>query len=137
MSRNQADVYTENVLAALPPDLRRTLNRKQLGSLRQALSRVNAQSRHVIDMRFSIPLFFARYYFILVLGRDKRNSIQRLLMERRVEGSRVATVGIIVLIAVFLLLGLVTASALILYIIKSHLGIDIFPNKHLLDFISF
>jgi hypothetical protein len=129
------DPFTENVLAALPRRIRRSLDEAQITALRAALSRVAAGDRRGIDLRISIPVFFQRYYLVFLFRKDKRSVVQRVLSRRRDEGNRIAMVGILTLISGLVALGLLTFLLVCLYAIKSQMGIDIFPKQHLYDFL--
>lgn len=77
----------------------------------------------LIDLRFVVDLVLARYYVVLLVGRDQRAK------PRRVDGiNRVVDVSV----AVFLLLGLniLVTSILVLvaYLLKSAVGINLFPG---------
>ena len=86
-------------------------------------------SPKLIDLRFVVDLIFTRYFVVLLIGKDRRKQ-QR---EHQVSGiSKFANViaAIILIIAMSLLVSAVTF--LILYLIKSALGIDLFKG-HLTD----
>ena len=73
-----------------------------------------------------IPLFFWRFYFVLLMGRDRRRSTARSEVERRNAAGLVAD-----LVFVAALLGqLLLLLAVGLYLIKSALGIDLMKNLH-------
>ncbi len=84
----------------------------------------------------TIPLFFRRYFFVLWFGRDRRG---KTVAEERV---RTEMVPWPIRLVFYLILIWFTASSFALltfvamYMLKSFLGIDIFPNQHLRDFVE-
>ena len=81
------------------------------------------QRPKLVDLRFVVDLLFARYYVVLLVGRDQRST------PRKLDGtSRLMNV----MVAILLLLGLnVLVSSILLllaYLLKSALGFDFFPG---------
>jgi len=127
------DPYIENVLRHVPPDVARTLTRKQWNGFRQAMRSSAKPSRHSVDVRFVIPLYFVRLYFVLLIGKDRRRRVHDILSERRHRARRHA---VALFLAVAFLVVLVFVL-LVLYVLKSAAGINIFPNFHLGDWLPF
>ncbi|MFH0964480.1 MAG: hypothetical protein V2A58_10775 [Planctomycetota bacterium] len=125
------DPFVENVLAHVSPDVASTLTRAQWDGLRDALERSRSRSRHAIDLRFVIPLYFLRVYFVLILGKDRRRAVRGILVERRRRATRAA----IALVLAFLFVFLAGLLFLSLYVLKSAAGINIFPRFHLSDWL--
>lgn len=89
-------------------------------------------SPKIVDLRFTVNLLFSRFYIVLFVGKDRRKQQRSYPVSR---WTRLANI----VAAVILLLGLnvtITGSLFIAgYLVKSALGIDIFPHSHLRDFV--
>lgn len=131
------DPYTDNVISSIPADVRASFSAAQMDALQQALAKVHSRSRHFLDVRLQLPLYWTTYYVVFLLGRDKRAHIQEILINRRQRSSRAAQIGFTVLAAWLLITGAAVTAFIVLYLIKSAVGIDIFPDKHLGDFLGF
>ncbi len=88
------------------------------------------KKKHRIDLRGTIPLFFRKYYFVILIGRDTRETTQAIEADRRAGVRRVGFIMSLVFISIPLLIFIF----LLLYFLKSALGINIFPHRHLGDF---
>src|SRR5690606_14934 len=91
---------------------------EQLHALKLAFG-ARRWSRHALDLRGTLPLWRYRYYFVLLAGRNKRDGARRDQELGLAAKAMVATA----FLAFCLLLGLVA-----LYLLKSALGINLFPN---------
>lgn len=88
-------------------------------------------SKGIIDIRFSF-WFIRNWYIVLIFGRDTRNqfkAMDRGDMDKNLTSIAKLITYIILLIVLFMLF------ALLLYLLKSYAGIDIFPDAHLQDII--
>jgi len=105
-------------LAGMPEDVQESFTQEQLRHLQIAL-RTPTWKKHPIDLRSSIAFFSYHYYYAFVAGRDMRELSRQEI--------RIKRWSYLLFISVFLifctLLGL-----LVLYLIKSALGIDLFAN---------
>lgn len=108
----------EQLLARMTPEIASSFTQQQIDSLRAAI-RGPARSRHAVDLRFTLPIWRWRFYFVFLIGKDRRALTRRQEAWFRFT-ELAALVGFLTFSA---LLGL-----LILYLVKSALGIDIFPN---------
>ena len=122
------DPYVESVLSRVPEETARTLDPRQWEGLRTALRR-SAPRRHAVDVRFVLPLYFIRLYCVLILGRDRRGRVERVLGERRRRASRFAVAAVLAVVVV----ALASVVFVLLYMLKSAAGIDIFPDFHLVE----
>ncbi|MCB5262267.1 MAG: hypothetical protein LHW64_00750 [Candidatus Cloacimonetes bacterium] len=85
----------------------------------------------IIDIRFSF-WFFRRWYIIFIFGKDNRNQFRSLDKGDMDAGlATVAKVFTYIIMALVLLI----LFLFLLYLLKSYIGINIFPNAHLIDFI--
>ena len=121
------DLLADIVVADVPSDVRATMSEEQLKGVRAATSK-----RHAFDVRFSVPLFFTKLYFVLLVGRDTRRETVAVEKERRARaGFHVSSFATGVMVAVA-----VVALFAVVYAVKSRAGINIFPG-HLRDYLPF
>lgn len=78
-----ADIFTDSILRRINPEVRATLLPAQLSAIREAILTEHFAHRHPVDIRGVIPLPFARYYYVLRLGRDRRGSTRESEAARR------------------------------------------------------
>lgn len=99
------------------------LTSEQKQAIECAIKSVGLVNRHRLDIRKSLPWFGKRYYLVVLMGRDRRNQL-------RPTESALANflMTSLILVGVLSLVGL---SFVALYLIKSAMGIDIFPNYSL------
>lgn len=120
-SFNVPDEFTQGLMKRLPPHLRDSFSEEQLDALRIAFG-ARRWGRHAIDLRGTLPFGRSRFYFVLLAGHNRRDAPrwqQELTLATKAFG-----------LTLFLLFcGLVGLAAL--YLLKSALGIDIFPNYSL------
>ncbi|MCQ4299304.1 3-phosphoshikimate 1-carboxyvinyltransferase [Pseudomonas songnenensis] len=112
------DPFIRGLKQRLPQDLRESFSDEQLEALRGVFG-ARSWVKHRIDLRGTIRLWSDRYYFAIVAGRNKRNLIRPQQNLSLIAKAALATV--------FLLFsGLV--GLVILYLLKSALGINLFPG---------
>jgi len=91
---------------------------EQLAALKAAFGS-RQWNNHPVDFRGTFKVWRWRYYYVFLMGRNRRSLSPR---ERRLSALLQAT-----FLAIFLLL-CSALGILVLYLIKSAMGIDIFPN---------
>ena len=74
---------------------------------------------HALDLRFTLKWWRWQYYFVLLAGRNRRTLTER---EKRIQRLSMALV-----LAAFLLFS-TAVGILVLYLLKSALGIDLIPG---------
>ena len=115
------DPFITELLQRIPRHLRSSFTDEQLLSLKIALSG-RRWGKHALDIRGTFGFWTWKYYYVVLAGRERR-----LLSPREERLHRLTnTMFMIGFLTFSTLLGL-----LILYLIKSALGIDIFPDSHL------
>ncbi|WP_144208904.1 hypothetical protein [Shewanella donghaensis] len=117
------DPLIEKVLKRSPSHIADSFTNEQLKAIKQALG-PNTWGGHFLDSRgtFKFPFIKWRFYYVLLLGKNKRAYTRR---EKNL--SMLMMFGSISLFILFsMLIGL-----LMLYLLKSALGIDLFPNTSL------
>ena len=123
--RIEVDPFTDNIIRRIDPKIRDTLTTTQVTAIIAAIR--NPEKIRPIDLRGIIPLYFARYFFVLLIGRDKRAVMEREEHIRRKKASWLGGILFALLVSMpFLLLLFV-----FLYLLKYFAGVDIVPDFHL------
>ena len=123
--RIEVDPFTDNIIRRIDPKIRDTLTTTQVTAIIAAIR--NPEKIRPIDIRGIIPLYFARYFFVLLIGRDKRAVMEREEHIRRKKASWLGGILFALLVSLpFLLLLFV-----FLYLLKYFAGVDIVPDFHL------
>ncbi|NRA70362.1 MAG: 3-phosphoshikimate 1-carboxyvinyltransferase [Gammaproteobacteria bacterium] len=112
------DTGLRKLLDRMPKEVQDSFTEEQLANIKIAIS-ARTWGSHAIDVRSTVKFFRYRYYYVFVAGRNRRELTRR---ERRLGLLMHASFA-----TVFLLFCSVL-GVLVLYLIKSALGIDIFPN---------
>lgn len=113
--------------------LKESLSHEQRKELMSLMKRMlpPVPSLGIIDIRFSF-WFFRHWYVVFIFGRDTRNQFKSLDKGDMDAGlttvAKLVTYVIMLLVATILLL-------YAMYLIKSLMGIDLFPDTHLIDII--
>jgi hypothetical protein len=106
--------------------------RKELVSLmKRILPPTPAEA--IIDLRFTF-WFIKKWYCILMIGRDRRPEFRAALMSDK-DKSMMFVAKFFTY--VFLTLIFISLIIILLYMLKSILGWDFLPGKHLIDYIPF
>ena len=111
------DPAMQKLLERMPEDVQQSFTEAQLSYLRVALG-ARQWGKHKVDLRGTLGLGSWRYYYVLVAGRNKRSEHRS-----HKAGLLVKAVLVSVLLVFSTALGL-----LLLYLLKSALGIDLFSN---------
>jgi len=108
----------KKLLERMPIEVQDSFTEEQLANLKIAVS-ARSWGKHAVDFRSTIKFFRYRYYYVFVAGRNLRELSRA---EKRLN---------LLVQACFLTIFLSFCAALgvlVLYLVKSALGIDIFPN---------
>lgn len=124
--------YTVQMIKNIDPKVRDSLTPNQMAAIVEAAEASRKLGRHPVDLRGVIPLYFAKYYFVFLMGRDRR-SISRKQEKRRLEWTSLLawTLFITVISLPFIVLLLT-----LLYFFKSSLGLDFIPDEHVSDLLN-
>jgi len=116
--RSEPDI--QQLLSRIPASVSESFSDEQLIHLKTAVGS-RSWGKHKVDFRgtFHIPFTPWRYYYVLLLGRNRRQLSDR----EKYISALIVTSFIIGFILFSALMGI-----LILYLVKSFMGIDIFPN---------
>ena len=113
-----SDKYVHKLLKQMPESMQNSFSNDQLESLSKVMGS-SSWKRHKLDIRSSISLLSYRYYYVFIAGRD-----QREMSRKEVRFKRLISLTLFSLFITFsILLGLLT-----LYLIKSAMGINLFPH---------
>lgn len=122
------DPFTDNIIGRIDPKVRASLTPNQLSAIVKAIKDPNT-IKHPIDIRGVIPLYFARYFFVFMVGRDRRAARGRAEEFRRQQASWMG----LVVFALFISVPFLLVLFLFLYMLKVIWGWDILPDFHLWD----
>ncbi|GGF67628.1 3-phosphoshikimate 1-carboxyvinyltransferase [Alteromonas lipolytica] len=114
------DPALKSLLERMPPEVANSFTEEQLSHLHSALG-ARSWKKHSLDIRSTFPIPFAksRVYFVLLMGRNRRELTRR--------EKQISAITFALFVAVFI--GFSTLfGLLVLYLIKSALGIDIFKG---------
>jgi hypothetical protein len=113
-------------LAKLAQPIRESLTSEQLEAFHQILSEaIPKPSPKLVDLRFVIDVLVSRFYVVLFIGKDSRRK------QRRYIPRLLTRIGNTIAVLVILVGVNLTLSAFILlavYLLKSAIGIDLFPG---------
>ena len=112
------DPGLQKLLSRMPQDVGDSFSEQQLAHLRVALG-ARQWGKHQIDLRGTLKLFHWRYYYVVVAGRNLRDGSRSQQQLSRLMLALVISVLLVMSAA----LGL-----LVLYLLKSALGIDLFEG---------
>jgi hypothetical protein len=136
MTQYTDDPFSNNIIQDIPKIIWDSFTADQSNALLDALRKERINARHLINSRFTIPLFFTRYYTVFLLGKDHRAHSQETLVNRRRKGSLFTSIAFAFLLILNTGIVLLLLTLLSTYLAKSMLGIDLFPNMHLWDFLT-
>ncbi|MEB3281783.1 MAG: hypothetical protein VKK42_22955 [Lyngbya sp.] len=134
--KNQTSVPDQNrtpeyYLNKIHPQVLSSLNTKQIAAIRDILDEaIPKKSPKIVDLRLTVDLIISRFYLVLLVGKERRKGQREYPVPgiTRIGNLIAATlllIGINLLISLFIFL--------LLYLIKSALGIDLFSGEHLID----
>ena len=112
------DPFIHSFLNKIPKDVAASFTEHQLLQIKLQFG-TRTKAKHVIDVRSVIGIGAWRYYWVLLLGRNRRD-LSRSQAAWFKRGRR-----LIFILGVSILIFMVFIS---LYLVKSFLGIDIFPQ---------
>ena len=113
-----SDKYIHKLLKKMPEALQDSFSNAQLESISKTMGSASWKV-HKLDVRNSISLFSYRYYYVLIAGRDLREIGREQVAFKRL----IYSIFFSLFIIFCTLLGLLT-----LYLIKSAMGINLFPH---------
>jgi len=114
----RGDASLVKLLERMPKDVQQSFTEDQLSSLKLAIG-ARTWGSHAVDVRSTVRFFRYRYYYVFIAGRNRREVSQR---------EKLVALYIQVMFVTGFVLVCSAFAILILYLVKSALGIDIFPN---------
>lgn len=117
----EKDPFVVGLLQRLPEDVRQTFTDDQLLGLKVALG-ARQWRRHAVDLRGTLGFWRWRWYYVVVAGRERRQLTRR--QEALALKAKLLFLSGLVLFSLLL-------SLLLLYLLKSALGIDLVPGHSL------
>lgn len=118
MSNLQQDPAIRSLLERMPKNIQTTFTDEQLAYLKIAIG-ARQLGNHAVDCRGVVKFFKYRYYYVFLAGRNRRE-----LSAKEQKVARLSQALILSIVATFIIL----LTLLVLYLIKSALGIDIFEG---------
>ncbi|WP_411737847.1 3-phosphoshikimate 1-carboxyvinyltransferase [Pseudoalteromonas tetraodonis] len=118
MSNLQQDPAIRSLLERMPKNIQTTFTDEQLAHLKIAIG-ARQWGNHTVDCRGVVKFFKYRYYYVFLAGRNRRE-----LSAKEQKVARFTQALILSIAATFIIL----FTLLVLYLIKSALGIDIFDG---------
>lgn len=127
MDALRRDPFLEDFYSKIPAGVAATFTDSQLDAIKRAYGH-RTRGSHAVDLRFSIPLPFRRFYVVFLAGRERR-ATDRRLVDALFQPLWTVANGVVVL---FLVLMLLMAAAGLLYTAKRALHINVFPSVDML-----
>ncbi|WP_024601423.1 hypothetical protein [Pseudoalteromonas sp. TB41] len=118
MSNLQQDPAIRSLLERMPKNIQSTFTDEQLAYLKIAIG-ARQWGNHAVDCRGVVKFFKYRYYYVFLAGLNRRE-----LSAKEQKVAKLAQALILSIAAIFIIL----LTLLVLYLIKSALGIDIFDG---------
>ena len=114
------DPVIKNLLSRMPKKVAESFDDEQLTNLMTAIGS-RSWGNHAVDKRgtFKIPFYRWRFYYVLLIGRNHRELTR--------QEKRLSLVTSAIFSSIFLMF-CAALGLLVLYLIKSALGIDLLPG---------
>ena len=135
--RASSETFADYTLSRVPRVIRESLTDEQYQAIRTSLIARDTDSRHSIDIRLTIPLFFRSYYFVFFAGRDRRASRYILENERWALIPSPIRMGFHYMVSFVVSLVVLGLAFIAAYKLKQLMGLDLFSNFHLPDLLPF
>lgn len=118
MSYIQDDPVIQRFLSRMPDEVANSFTEEQLSHIRNAIG-AREWGRHKLDLRGTIKVFKWRYYYVVLAGRNRRQlSDKEMRLAALINACLIA--GFITIATLF--------GLLLLYLLKSALGINLFEG---------
>ncbi|WP_415890382.1 3-phosphoshikimate 1-carboxyvinyltransferase [Neptuniibacter sp. SY11_33] len=113
-----SDWFEDGLMKRLPDDLQDSFSQEQIDALKVAFG-ARKWGKHPVDIRGTVNIWTWRYYFVFLMGRNQRSLSRR---ERQIS-LMMKTFFLFVFLMFSTVMGL-----LVIYLLKSAAGIDLFPG---------
>jgi len=114
----KSDPIIQRILAQLPRQSRDSFTEDQLLALKTAFG-ARRWFKHPLDLRGSVSLWRLRIYYVILAGAEKRSLSYR--EKRRARMANLLLAGAVLGISV-------VGGLMVLYLVKSALGVDLIPG---------
>lgn len=120
---NKENIVFENLLSGIDEETKKSFTPKQLKALKKSIKK-RAWRTHAVDFRPTLALPFTpwSFYAVFLLGINRRAIT---------TSERFIATGLLLFILFVMGLSFIAIVFLLLYLVKSWLGIDIFSNNSL------
>lgn len=135
-AQRESDPFVDAIIRSIPAEERESFSDSQISALSDALTRNRLVSKHIVDARITIPLYFTRFYAVFLIGKDRRTASRAKDIEHRRRGSTLAGLLLAGCVGLGMIVFVLAGLFMVLYLLKTALGIDIFPDTHLWDLLS-
>ncbi len=116
-------------MSRLAPSTLAALDETQQADVRAVIAEALPQPQpKIVDIRFVINLIFDRYYVVLFMGKDLR----RKTRNRPTWLTRLSNLAVALLLLLSMNLFISLTLGMVMYLVKSAVGVDLFPG-HLSD----
>jgi hypothetical protein len=127
MSAVDRDPFFRRFFARVSPEVASTFDDEQLSAIKRAFG-ARTPGAHTVDLRFSVPFFGGRsFYVVFLVGRERRSG-RRRLWERRLRP--LATIANALAVTFFALM-FGTALLSLLYVGKRAMHLDLVPGVNM------
>lgn len=113
------------------PDIRDTFTETQLSEIHRVLEEaIPKPAPKIVDLRFIVDLIVSRFYVVVLVGKDRRKTPRKYNLPSPVTriGNFMAAIVLLLSLNLMISAGVAVSG----YLIKSAVGIDLFPG-HLGD----
>lgn len=133
VSSHQKETHAEEYLQIIDPNVLNSFSPQQKTEILFLIKKITSNpSPKLVDLRFTIDLLITRYFVVILLGKDRRNS-QRKYIPQTV--SKIGNIATIIFILVSLNIFVIGIFLLGVYLLKSAVGISFFKG-HISDVIK-
>jgi hypothetical protein len=128
---NPTDRTPDSYWQTLAPEMRASFTKQQATAVQSLLEKALPQpTPKLVDLRFTVDLVLSRFYVVLLVGKDRRQQKRSYLPAPLTRLGNIMA-AVVLLIGLNLLISLFIA--LLAYLTKSAIGLDLVPGQHLGD----
>lgn len=129
-------IHAEYLFSRIPAHIRETLSLEHRQEVLNAFLKIELERNSPVKFDITLPFFFRRYYLLVWFGRDRRSSTVAKEDVRKSYVPWPLRAFFYLIVLWFTVASFTLLSFIGLYMLKSFLGIDIFPTRHLKDFVE-
>ena len=130
-SNKKTDALCYYILNKIDLNILKSLSSEQLSAIENAIEACELRTKHAINIRGTIKLYFISFYFAFLMGRDRRFFVDEIEAERREKVTLLENFISSILVLSLVLSAFTLLILLGLYGLKTFLGIDLFPGEHM------